>query len=91
MDTQRIGGAGLHTKLADGLDKRKAFNIAYRAANLYQRYIGIVLGCHILDGLLDGVCQMRHHLYGTPVEIAAPLTLNQTGIQLSRGYTATLG
>ena len=91
MNAECIGRACLHTELADSLDKRKAFDIAYRTAYLYQRYICIVLGGNILDGLLDGVGQMRNHLHGAAVEISAALPFDQIGIELAGGHAAAFG
>ena len=74
--------------LADGLEKRQAFDVADGAADLAQHEVLVleVTG----DERLDGVGDVGNHLDGGTQVIAAPFPGDDVGIDASRGDVVAL-
>ena len=70
-------GAGLLAVLADGLDKRLRLDVADRAAQLGDDYIGAGLLLDAAELVLNGVGDVGNHLHGTAQKVAATLTGDQ--------------
>ena len=70
----------LHAELADGFDKRQAFDVAHRAAYFNENDVRSVVLSHLAYIFLDGTGDMRHNLNGAAIKIAAPFPVDQIGI-----------
>ena len=76
--------------LPDRLQKRLAFDVAYRAAYLRYHHLGAALLPHGIDKALDLVCDMRYHLH-RPAQIGAlALFFYHVVIDLARGEIGIL-
>lgn len=77
MNVADVLGAGLLAVLADGLDKRLRLDVADRAAQLGDDYIGAGLLLDAAELVLNGVGDVGNHLHGTAQKVAATLTGDQ--------------
>lgn len=77
MDVADVLGAGLLAVLADGLDKRLRLDVADRAAQLGDDYIGAGLLLDAAELVLNGIGDVRNHLHGTAQKVAATLAGDQ--------------
>ena len=89
MDKQAVLSPGLHGKLANGLQKRLALNIAYGAADFYQAYIGagVRVAC---DGTLDLIGHMGNDLNGLAAIHALALVGDHFPVHASGGQVGVL-
>lgn len=74
MDVADVLGAGLLAVLTDGLDKRLGLDVADRAAQLGDDYIGAGLLLDAAELVLNGIGDVGNHLHGTAQKVAATLT-----------------
>ena len=89
MDKQAVLSPGLHGKLANGLQKRLALNIAYGAADFYQAYIGA--GVRVAgDGTLDLIGHMGNDLNGLAAIYALALVGDHFPVHASGGQVGVL-
>ena len=88
MDVQRLVAPNIGAQLADGFEKRLAFNIADRAADFDDHHIGIVFLADQRDPAFDLVGDVRDHL-DRPAQIIAPaLFADHFSINLPGGHVA---
>ncbi len=73
VDVADVLGAGLLAVLADGLDKRLRLDVADRAAQLGDDYIGAGLLLDAAELVLNGIGDVGNHLHGTAQKVAATL------------------
>ena len=85
-DMQETGllAAKFVAKLANGLEEGQRFDVTHRAADLAKNEILVIM--IRLDKGLDGVGDMRNHLYGGAEIIAAALARQHVGIDPARGH-----
>jgi hypothetical protein len=79
----------LHPHLADRLDERLRFDIAHRAADLDQRYVGVVGA--LLDAALDLIRDMRNHLHRGAQIIAPAFLADDIFVNFTGGEIVALG
>ena len=83
MDIERVFAPDLVTKLPDRFEKRLAFNIAGRAADLRNDDIRIALFADTVNEMLDLIGDMRDDLHGASEILAPALLLQHIGVNLS--------
>ena len=91
MDIQRIILAQFPTQLPDGFQKRQAFNVADRAADLNNGHIHVSGFGDLLDALFDLIGNMRDDLHGLAQIIPAALLGDHGIIDLAGGNAAVFG
>ena len=78
MQETSLLAAKFVAKLANGLEEGQRFDVTHRAADLAKNEILVIM--IRLDKGLDGVGDMRNHLYGGAEIIAAALARQHVGI-----------
>ena len=89
MDVDRVVARQLVLELADRLEERQALDVAYRAADLDQHEVVVVVAGK--DEVLDGIGDVRHHLDGRAEIIAAPLLGQDVLVDAPGGDVVGLG
>jgi hypothetical protein len=89
MYLQKIVLASSSAQLAHGFNERPTLNIPHRTPKLDYADIGHFIGVvdryprHPFNPILDGICQVRHHLDSPPKIVTAPLPLDYVLIDLA--------
>ena len=91
VDEEAVAGAGFQGKLAQGLEKRKAFDIPGCAADFRDEHIAILILTHQAKPAFDLLGDMGDDLDGFSEIIPAPLLAQHLLINLSRGKVVTAG
>ena len=84
MDVEHIIAANLFLDLADRFQKRQAFDVADRTADLRDDDVGAVSGRHVVDALLDLVRDVRNDLHRLPEIVATTLFRQHIVVNLAR-------
>ena len=91
MDVQHIVFAHILFYLTDSFQKRKAFNIAYRTADLGNDKIGIVIVADTEYPGLDLIGNMGNDLHRT-AQVIPPAFLRNNGlVDFTGSHIGTLG
>ena len=85
VDQNRIFMSDLSLKLADGFQKRLAFDISYGAAHFDDGDPCFIVGKIAVETALDLVGDVRDDLNGTAAVISAPFLLENGPVNLSGG------
>ena len=85
MDKERVLAPLLKADLARGLQKGLAFNVTGGAADLGDDHVGICLRSHMVDKVLDLLCDVRDDLHGLSEVLAAPLLVQHVPVDLAGG------
>ena len=88
VDVKGVFAAQVAAQLPDGLQEGQAFNVAHRAADLYQNDLSAGGAADHCDAPLDLVGDVRNDLDGAAQVVAAPLLADDLGIDLSGGDVA---
>ena len=88
MHVDRRAARQIVAELADGFEKRQAFDVADRAADFDQHEIDVLVA--VDDELLDGVGDVRNDLHGAAEVIAAPLLGEDLLVDAPRGDVVRL-
>ena len=87
MDVHHIFPAFLHRHLSDGLQKRLAFNVTHRAANLTDQHVQTFL-LHGIDVAFDLIRHMRNDLHRAAQKCALPLPVEKIPVHPAGGHGA---
>ncbi len=90
VDVQAISLADVERELADGLQKRLAFDVAHRAADLGDHDVDVVVG-QFVDAILDFVGDVGDDLDGFAQEFAPPLLVDHRQVDLAGGVVRVAG
>ena len=80
MDVKRVLAAHVGTHLAQGFHEGQTFNVAHRAAHLYQHHIRLALFSHQPNVAFDLVGDVGNDLNRAAQIIATPFTGNDLSI-----------
>jgi len=89
VDEHRPVSAEVETNLANGLEERLAFDIAHRAANLYNHDIPVFT--HQQDAPLDFIGDVGDHLHRAAQIVAAALLSQNLGVHRAGGEVVRPG
>ncbi len=85
MHIQNRIAAHVAAELANGLQKRQAFNIAHRPADLNNNDVRLAAAGDVVDAILDLVRDVGDDLHRAAEEITPPLPVDDGGIDLAGG------
>jgi hypothetical protein len=85
-----VSARTLQRELSDGLEEGQALDVAHRPADLGDGHVHVLVGHAGVDGLLDGVGDVRDHLDRAPQVVAPPLLRDDRLVDLAGGEVAVL-
>ena len=86
VDVGDVASPHIAPEFADGFEKGQRFDVTDGAADLGDHHIGVAVGGHPLDALADLTGDVRDHLHGAAVVVAAALLVDHRLVDRAGGH-----